>query len=163
MGRQFDAIQAYRQAIQYQAINPTVLSSIYTQIGLVQYDQGTVKDSINSYLEALEEDEDNVTARVNLGWCYYIQGELEEAIKEFRQVLNRQPNIAAQFNMGLAYLHKGDIEVARIIYAQGVEIYGATNAEKIGVVEDLKRLIAQGIQEDEAQKILHAYWNGTVI
>ena len=35
---------------------------------------------------------------------------------------------------------------------------GADEARRVGAVDDLKQLIAQRIQADQAQKILHAYW-----
>ena len=133
-------------------------SHFFTQIGIELLALGNIDDSIYAYRQALERDVQNITARVNLGWCLYSRGELDAAIEEYRLVLLEQPNSAAQFNLGLAYLAKGDIDAARQTYARAVREFSAEEAWSLGAVNDLKELISQDIQVASAREILQTYW-----
>lgn len=134
-------------------------SEVYTQLGINFYNSGRFDDAIKAYRRALERDEDNLVARINLGWIHLTEGAPDEAIREYRSILARRPHEVAQFNLGLAYLVKGEFETARKIYAQGIEQFGAELGEKIGAVDDLEDLIAQGVHVPEVKKILQTYWH----
>jgi len=151
------ALQIYRYMLDMDL--PDGSGDDYAQIGMDLQRQGQVADAIRAYRRALEVDENHLIARVNLGWNLYLQGEIDAAIAEQLKVLERQAHSVAQFNLGLAYLVKGDIEKAQSTYAEGIAKYGATEAEQIGAVEDLKALITQGTRVAEAREILKTYWN----
>jgi len=94
-----------------------------------------------------------------VGLEFYLLGALDASIAAYLQALQKDPDYPnAQFNLGLAYLSRGDVERARAAYARGVELFGAAAAEKIGAVDELKKLAARGIHADAARKILRTYW-----
>jgi tetratricopeptide (TPR) repeat protein len=133
-------------------------SQLYTRMGEELYSLGQIGAASRAYRKALKQDPDNGTARTNLGWCLYEQGELDQAIAQYRQALAHQPNSAAQFNLGLALLAKGEVAQAQTVYAQGLARYGAEEAERIGAVGALRKLIQSGAHAAEAQRLLDMYW-----
>ena len=97
-----------------------------------------------AYLTALELDGDNAAARVNLGWYLYLDGDLAAAADNFRASMAVEPSGAAHFNLALVLLAQGRGKTAREQYALGLERYGAEEARRIGVVADLRALLAEG-------------------
>lgn len=94
----------------------------------------------------------------NMALNFFKRGDLVAAVLAYRQSLALQPSSQAQFNLGLVYLQLGQVEQARQVYAEGIEKYGAAEAQQIGAVDALKQLIGQGIQVAEAQRLLSTYW-----
>jgi tetratricopeptide (TPR) repeat protein len=131
---------------------------LYAKMGADLAGLGRQEEAATAYRKALEKDPDNLVAHVNLGWCLYLRGEFQGAIAHYQKALALQPSSQAQFNLGLAYLRLGQVQLARKTYEEGNQRYGADEARRVGAVDDLKQLIAQRIQADQAQKILHAYW-----
>jgi len=56
----------------------------------------------------------------------------------------------ARFNLGLALLHSGQIEYARTAYREA--------AMSIGAVDDLRDLIAAGVEVEAGGEILRTHW-----
>ncbi len=68
-------------------------------------------EAIGLYKEHLAEKPDSVQVRTGLGYAYFKSGQNDEAIAEFKKVLESLPGEPdAVLYMGLAYLHKGDID-----------------------------------------------------
>jgi len=68
-------------------------------------------EAIELYKEHLAEHPDSLQVRTRLGYAYFRSGLNDEAIAEFKKVLESVPGEPdAVLYMGLAYLHKGDID-----------------------------------------------------
>lgn len=153
-GRLQEAVQAYQQAIQLQPDQPV----FYHNLGGIELEQGDWRGAITAFQKALSLGYRNLETYLSLGQIYLEAGQVEAALETYRQALAVQPSSAAQFNLGLAYLRLGRVKEAQAAYAEGVKKFGATEAEKLGAVDELRDLIAQGIQTAEAQRILDAHW-----
>lgn len=150
------SLQHYRYILETDLQNTSART--YTQVGL-RLDALNRRDlSTLAYQKALELDGGDATAHNNLGWNFYLAGDLDAAIEQYQLILATATNSLAQFNLGLAYLNRGDIDTAVAAYTRGVEQYGADEAARIGAVDDLKNLIATGVHAVAAQKILNTHW-----
>jgi len=156
-GRTTEALQIYRRILETDF--PNVDSNACTRLGMVLYNMGVLGASTDAYEKAISLDVENSVAYINLGWNLYRAGDLSGAIAAYRTVLQQQRSSVAQFNLGLAYLAQGDMVKARKAYARGIAEFGAEEGRKIGAVEDLRDLTAQGVRVKEAREILLAYWN----
>ena len=94
-----------------------------------------------------------------IGGLFNEIGELDNSVRAYRKALDRQPQCAAYTALGLAYLRQGDIEAARRAYAQGMQMFGAAEAERVGALQDLRNLIDRGTRVAEAKEILDTYWS----
>lgn len=94
----------------------------------------------------------------DLGYLYLREQRFADAVEAYRTALAQQPDSAAQFNLGLALLAEGEIQEAQEVYARGVRDFGADEAVRIGAVDGLQSLIAQGIHPTAARQILDAHW-----
>ncbi|MBM3278521.1 MAG: tetratricopeptide repeat protein [Candidatus Handelsmanbacteria bacterium] len=155
-GQLDDALRVYDQILDRNLKGAS--ADLYARMGTDLFRLGKVDQSTHAYRKALAADSANLAAHVNLGWNYYLKGQVEEAITHYQRALALQPSSQAQFNIALSNLKLGRFEQARQSYAEGIEKYGADEAKKIGAVEDLKQLLQQGIHTAEAQKLLDAYW-----
>jgi deoxyxylulose-5-phosphate synthase len=81
-----------------------------------------------------------------------------EALGHYLTALEHQPNATAQFNLGLAHMALGDFAAARQVYAQGIERFGAEEAQKVGAVSDLRALLAQSSSAVEIRQLLNEFW-----
>ena len=133
-------------------------SSEYTRLGIALFDLGAVKKSNAAYEQALLLDENNTTARVNMGWGLYRTGDIPEAIAMYQAVLGRQKHVIAQFNLGLAYLAMGDLAAANATYAAAIAEFGAEEAERIGADSDLRELARNSKHAENAHELLRKYW-----
>ena len=75
----------------------------------------------------LAQDPANAFARYGLAMEFVKTGELENAVSEFRALLEHNPNYAAAYFHGGQVLEKlGDVERAREFYEKGIEVTGRT-------------------------------------
>ena len=155
LGQDEDAIQAFRRTIALESEEGS--GALYAQIGIALFELGDTAGSSRAYALALAKDQDNLSARTNLGWNHYAKGKLDSAVHQFNTVLAKEPNSVAHFNLGLALLAKGDVERAVETYRQALVTYGAEEGRRIGATKDLERLIARGIQTRGAREILAAF------
>lgn len=73
--------------------------------------------------QMLEQDPNNSFARYGLAMEYANTGQLEQAIAEYRALLERDENYAAAYFHGGQTLEKlGHIEEAREVYQKGIEV-----------------------------------------
>lgn len=126
-------------------------------MGIELQRRGKVDQAIRAYRRALEFDTNNLTARINLGWNLFVQGDIEAAIAEESEVLKHQEHSVAQFNLGLFYLVQGRITAAEAAYARGVARFGREEAVRIGAVEDLRQ-VQRTLHLPAARRILDRYW-----
>ena len=137
---------------------PAARAEDYAGIGANLHALGQVDAAFEAYRRALVLDEDSPPAHTNLGWLLYEQGKYQEAIGHYWTALESGPNATAQFNMGLAHMAIGDVSAARQVYAQGVERFGAAEAQRIGAVDDLRALLAKGSSAAGARQLLNEFW-----
>ena len=99
------------------------------------------------------------SACVRMGMDLLNGGRAEEAVRAFRQALERDAeNRRAHFGLGLALLAQGQVEEAEGLYAEGVARFGAAAAKESGAVEGVRNLIARGIQVEAARRMLATHW-----
>ncbi len=56
-------------------------------------------------LEKVQNDPNNASNHINLGWSYFLKGENERAVAEYKKALALDPkNYAANYDMGQAYM-----------------------------------------------------------
>jgi Tfp pilus assembly protein PilF len=71
----------------------------------------------------LEQDPANTFVRYGLAMEYVNQGQLEEAVAEFRNALQHNPNYAAAYFHGGQTLEKlGRTDEARVMYEDGISV-----------------------------------------
>jgi tetratricopeptide (TPR) repeat protein len=117
-------------------------------------------EAIKAYHKAIDFDANDISARVNLSWAYFCEGDIEQAILESLAVLQRDSNRAASFNLGLFYVAGGKEEESHRAYARACADFGAEAGKRIGAVQDLQELIQTGKQVDLARAILQLFWPG---
>ena len=99
------------------------------------------------------------SACVRMGMDLLDGGRAEDAVNAFRQALAKDgDNRRAHFGLGLALLAQGQVEEAEKVYAEGLARFGPTAAQESGAVAGLRSLVAQGIQQEGARKILATHW-----
>ena len=52
----------------------------------------------------------------------------------------------------------GDFPTARQVYAQGIERFGAGEAQRIGAVDDLRALLAEEASAAGVRQLLNEFW-----
>jgi tetratricopeptide (TPR) repeat protein len=157
-GHSDEARGLYRQLLA--AEPPWATSSYYQRIGKELNGLQDIDAAILAYRRALALDEDDIPARLKLGWNLSLKGELADAIDAYCNVLERGENSVAQFNLGFVYLVKGDVQQARKAYAEGVRLFGADEGRRVGAVRNLEHLISLGERVEETRHILDTYWPG---
>lgn len=134
----------------------------------LHFNWGTALESLNrldeaekTYRRALQLDPQNASTRVNFAWMLHQRGQINEAIGHYEQILRQAPHSIAQFNLALAYLETGRIDEAGQTYRRAVEQYGAAEAVEVGAVDDLRAVLASGVQSAAAHDILEMHWPST--
>jgi tetratricopeptide (TPR) repeat protein len=143
------SLDIYRSLLNNQA---PVAAESYAQLGLELFKLEERGLSSRAYRRALDIDPEHLMAQLNLGWNFYLDDDFVAAETAFRQVLSRQAHALAQFNLGLTLLSQGQQAAAESTYAQGVHLFGADTAVRLGAVDDLR---AQG---KRAESILDRFW-----
>ena len=156
IGQQSEAVELYRQLLTSES--PWATSPYYQRIGKELNGLQDFDGAIRAYERALILDEDDIPARLQLGWNLSLQGRLTDAITAYRQVLERGDNGLAQFNLGFVLLVKGDVQQARETYAEGIRLFGADEGHRLGAVKNLQHLISLGNRVETARQILDAHW-----
>ena len=135
----------------------------YTALGSARYDQGDLEMSSRAYVRALELDDGLATARANLAWNLYLQGNYEGAIRLNRQLLEAGMHKVATLNLALTYVAHGDIAAAESLYTWAIAEIGAEEIGRIGGTDDLRDLAQQGPNAAAANHILDRYWPGSQV
>lgn len=124
------ALQQQIAALQEQLQkNPKDLKSLVA-LGNALFDTQQFGRAADAYGSALELDANDASVRVDLGLSYFYQGMSNQAIKEFRQAAQIDPNkVEAHYNLALALSHSAppDLDGALQAWQQVVKL--APNTE----------------------------------
>jgi tetratricopeptide (TPR) repeat protein len=81
------------------------------------------KDGVSVWSRAVAVTENNYAAHNNLGRAFYLQGRMDEAIREIQEVTRLNPGFAEAYcNMGRAYVAKGRVDEAIACYQKALEV-----------------------------------------
>ena len=133
-------------------------AQLYDNAGDGFYDREKWDRAIEAYRSALQYDSDRIDTRVRLGWVLVMTDRFAQAIAECETVLQRVPHGEAHFNLGLAHMLRGDSGDSRAAYAAAMERHGRDEAEKLGVLHRLQRLVTLDIRAAAARDIINTYW-----
>jgi Tfp pilus assembly protein PilF len=104
LGRLEEAATAYDQALALLPDDPAILSNL----GALAKDRGDLEEAVRLGLRAVDLGGD-VLAHSNLGYAYYLQGEIEEAARWFDRAAEIAPGDPdAVFHQGVVDLAKGE-------------------------------------------------------
>ena len=83
-------------------------------MGTAQLRLGDLSNAVRSLLESLSLDSNQISARSNLGYAYFLQKNLESALEQFNIAIRSDPIfVSAYNNRGLAYLALNQIDRAQ--------------------------------------------------
>ena len=86
---------------------------------------GEIKKAIEVLTEALELNADDLECYNNRGWDYYELGDTISALKDFRRILEIEPNnTAGLYAIGFVNFEKGDYGVAIDLFEKVIELKG---------------------------------------
>jgi len=156
IGQRHEAIELYHRLLTTHS--PWATVPYYHRIGKELNALQNFDGAIRAYERALTLDENDIPARLQLGWNLSLQGRLADAITAYRQVLEQGENGLAQFNLGFVLLVKGNVQQAQETYAEGVRLFGADEGRRLGAVKNLQHLISLGNRVEAARQILNAHW-----
>ena len=154
------AIRFYKQALPYTLDREKTLAGMAdasVALGNALAGENRLDGAFQMYHAAVQVAPNHTPAQINLGWQYHLKGQFDDAIEQYQAVLAREANIHARFNLGLAFLAKGDVAQAEATYAAAVAEFGAAEAQAIGAVEELYRLMDTDIRT-AAHRIAQTYW-----
>jgi tetratricopeptide (TPR) repeat protein len=84
--------------------------------------RGEIKTAQAHYLDAIEADRANVSARMSLAHMYVAQGRIEEAIKQYEEAIQLRPDYLVLYEgLGDAYLAQGRVDAAIAEYRKAIE------------------------------------------
>lgn len=120
-------------------------SSLLNQVGTVYEATHQFKEAADYYRKALKADPKNIAARTDLASCLYYQGDVDGALSQLQQSLQRDPTDAdTLFNLGVILWHakkdsKGAVSAWQVLLKSNPKLAG----DKRATVE---KLIAQAKQ-----------------
>jgi len=161
------AVEPFRQVLRLvpnhaeaRAKSPYALAMAgqYQEAGEHWLQLGQKDQALAAFQKAIEQAPNNPAAQVRYGWALLYSGHLDQAIDQFRQLLDAGPNSAAQFHLGLAYLMQGKVKQALAAYELAVERYGIAAGKKVGAKAQLEGLLKQGMQVKIVKAILAKHW-----
>jgi tetratricopeptide (TPR) repeat protein len=116
-----------------------------TTIGIGLYHAGNLSESSEAYRMAVTVDSIFTDAHAYLGWNLMLGEKTDEAIRHLERARSQRPSPAALFNLGFSYLRAGQVDVARSVYREGVELFGAQSGEEAQAPENLRWLIRRDL------------------
>jgi Flp pilus assembly protein TadD len=133
MGRVDDAIDAFRRVIE---LDPGVASA-YNYIGYSCAERGiNLAESVEMTEKALELDPQNGFFIDSLGWAYFRQGRLEEAVVELERAAQLVEDPIVHEHLGDVHYADGAVEDARRHWERSLEL----DPENREVREKLQRI-----------------------
>jgi len=95
----------------------------YNNLGVVQFEKGSVEDAIEKYQQSLRLHPDYPEAHYNLGSALLQEGYADEAIRQCEEALKIQPNEPdAHVVLGNAFMAKRDVDRAINQYQQALTV-----------------------------------------
>lgn len=136
-----DAIREYKESIRLVPSNPDSLSALglayYKMASENVYNKQFVEEAFRLYMSALNLDPFHRSARYNLAYFFYEQGDIEAAIKEYNKLIRTDfYDFDAHIGLGLAYFNKRDFEKAISHYRKALDInpYSVAPYNNIGII-----------------------------
>ena len=152
-GQVMAASQAYRLATE---IDPR--SDTFVKVGEALDEYGEWEAAVLAYERALEMDPENQSARANIGWDFYLLGDLVRAADACETAFARGRHSGAEFSLGLVYLAQGREALAEETFARAVAEFGRAEGENVGIVAALRTLVEQGENTETSRRILETHW-----
>ncbi len=121
-----ESIRLLRQAI---AIDPQFVGS-YIQLGYMLMGAGEIEPAIGNFKKALEIDASYSLTNNNLGYCYLITLQRQEAVKCFELSLKICPTLLNTISLADAYRLNGNLDDAHRLHAHAVRVLGEKDIEK---------------------------------
>lgn len=155
-----------------------ILSSMFVSRGGVYSDSGVYDRALEDYHTALSLDSSNASAYGNMGWVYYLKNDFQACIDFSEQAVRTNgTSLYARYNRALAFLRLGRTSQADTAYretqeyatflldadnyadntpgtAQIADMTILVHNAREGAIGDLRDLVRQGIQTEEAKRIL---------
>jgi tetratricopeptide (TPR) repeat protein len=95
----------------------------YNNLGVVQFEKGSIEDAIDKYQQSLGLHPDYPEAHYNLGSALLQNGYADEAIRHCEEALKIQPNEPdAHIVLGNAFMAKQDVDRAIAHYEQALQL-----------------------------------------
>jgi len=95
----------------------------YNNLGVVQFEKGSIEDAIEKYQQSLSLHPDYPEAHYNLGSALLQKGYADEAIRQCEEALKIQPNEPdAHIVLGNAFMAKQDVDRAIAHYEQALQL-----------------------------------------
>ena len=152
-GLLMQASQAYRLATE---IDPR--SGTFMRVGEALDEHGEWAAAVMAYERVLEMDPQNQSARANMGWDFYLLGDLERAAEASETAFVRGGHSGAGFNLGLIYLAQGREALAEETYARAVDEFGRAEGVRVGAPAALRVLVEQRSNIEVSRRILEKHW-----
>jgi eukaryotic-like serine/threonine-protein kinase len=135
------------------ALNPGYATAIHWY-ALFLAAQGRKDESITEIKLAREIDPRSLIINANIGWCYYLAGEIDKAIEEEKNTLRLDPGfIVAHGYLGQAYLEKKAHDLAIDEFRKTVSLSPGDPTRKA----DLASAYARAGKMEQAQEILQQF------
>jgi tetratricopeptide (TPR) repeat protein len=119
MGRQDEAIAAYKEAIRLQ---PRYAAAHYN-LAIALCKKGLLDDAIAASKEAIRLQPEDTEAHNNLGTALHQKGLIDEAIAAYKEAIRLKPDFAtAYFNLGISVRQKGRLDEAIAAYKEVIRL-----------------------------------------
>jgi tetratricopeptide (TPR) repeat protein len=128
--------------------------------GISLYNSGQIKEAVNAFKKAVDEDPDNPVAHGNLGKLYKQEGRLDPAMKCFRRALEIDPtDLDAQFELGELLVEKEMYYDAVTHFAALMEAVSEEEADSIAarienIMERARIKLESGMLGTDVEEIL---------
>lgn len=123
------------------------------KLGVELLEEERVEEAIAEFQKAVELNQENASARLNLAYTYDRQGRIEEAMAEYRKAIELEPgNLHAHNNLGVLYDKKGFYDEAIAEFEKALQI-DPSDANVLENLENTKgnKAIVQEQEEQIAQ------------
>jgi serine/threonine protein kinase/tetratricopeptide (TPR) repeat protein len=118
LGRQGDAEQEYRKAIQ---LRPHYWGA-YNMMGAYYYRSGRYDEALTMFQQVVALTPDSYRGYSSIGATYFMEGQTPDAIAAFQKSLSIKPNYAAASNLGTLYYFDGDYRKAADLFKQALSM-----------------------------------------
>jgi tetratricopeptide (TPR) repeat protein len=151
------SIDAYRRSLVLDSANAlTYANMAFNCLGL-----GSYPEAAAYYLKSISLDSTMSASYGNLGWVYYKLGNFDSCLYySAKAVAMDSTSYYARLNIALAELRWGHIDESRKLYDQLISLGAKVDSSDIKAgIDDIDRLITQGIRVKEGTAILHDFFH----
>jgi len=113
-----EAIQQYLKVIK---IEPDDYSSL-AYLGQLYIDNNNFEQALTYYYKVEYNDKKNIKVCRPIGWCSFVLGKYDIAIKYFQKIINKNPNKSDYMNIGHCYWLTNQLSKALDSYRESVKV-----------------------------------------